>query len=157
MKKLLVFVFAVALLGSCSKRKTVQFETLILSNTNHTHLTVGGDKGTRAEGYTMSFRGGPTQYVDTMPIAVGERDTSFRNPYAEEGDNIRFRLWGKCDSTFTTIDSIQCDFEILIGFFVDDVLIEERNISHSYSEINNGIGFLENEYYSENTIDFTVP
>ena len=110
-----------------------------------------------SEIYMMRFRGGPTQYVDTMPIAVGERDTSFRNHRAEEGDNIRFRIWGICDSTFTTIDSIQCDFEILIGFFVDDVLIEERIISHSYSEINNTIDFFENEYISENTIDFTVP
>ena len=104
MKRLLVFVFAVVLLGSCKKRKTVYFETLILSNTNNTHLTLGGDKGTRAEGYIMSFGG---SYYDTIPIAVGERDTSFRNHRAEEGDNIRFRLYGRCDSTFTTIDSIQ--------------------------------------------------
>ena len=39
-------------------------------------------------------------------------------------------------------DSIQCDFEVVIGFFVDDVLEEER----AFSETVNG-----------QTIDFTVP
>ena len=151
MKRLLVFVFAVVLLGSCKKRKTVYFETLILSNTKHTMIMLGGDMATEAEAYTMSFGG--SQSNDTIPIAVGERDTSYRNHRAEEGDNIRFRLYGQCNYTYTAIDSIQCDFEILIGFFVDDVLIEERNISHSYSQINNNI----NEYVEENTIDFTVP
>ena len=34
MKRLLVFVFAVALLGSCNKRKTVHFEAMMMSNTN---------------------------------------------------------------------------------------------------------------------------
>ena len=44
MKKLLVFVFAVVLLGSCNKRKTVHFEAMMISNTNivyfETHVTL---------------------------------------------------------------------------------------------------------------------
>ena len=154
MKRLLVFVFAVTLLGSCKKRKTVYFETLILSNNKNTQIVLGGDRA-EDEIYTMSFGG--SQNNDTIPIAVGERDTSYPNHRAEEGDNIHFRLRGKCNYTYNPTDSIQSNFEILIGFFVDDVLIEERNISHSYSQINNSIGILENGYVEENTIDFIVP
>ena len=39
-----------------------------------------------------------------------------------------------CDSTITSTtstDTISCDFEMILGFFVDDVLVEERIISHS--------------------------
>ena len=44
--------------------------------------------------------------------------------------NLHFlSLVAFCDSTTTSTDTIQCDFEMTLGFFVDEVLVEERIIT----------------------------
>ena len=55
--------------------------------------------------------------------------------------------------------TIQCDFEMVPGFFVDDVLIEERIILNSSSEIKQirWDGSTTDEDILLGTIDFTVP
>ena len=66
-----------------------------------------------------------------------------------------------CDSTLTITgptnitDTIQCDFDLSLGFFVDDVLVEERIISNNFNEI---IQIYElREDILQKTINFTVP
>ena len=155
MKRLLVFVFAVVLLGSCSKRRFVHFEFIMTANTNIIFFDsrVNGDINTYGYGMRM---GNP---LNQTPISVGESERSARNINAKKGDNIPLTLVALCDSSMTSTDTIQCDFEILLGFFVDDVLVEERIISHSGSEIKQirWDGSTIREDILLGTIDFTVP
>ena len=153
MKTLLVFVFAVALLGSCRKTRSVHFQAVMTSNTNILSMVLVHQN-------VMSYNVTYMTPVDGNPIPVGEIYTSDRNidGYSDvkKGDIISTTFEPYCDSLITTTDTIQCDFEILLGFFVDDVLIEERIISHSSSKIiqphvSPGLDILDN------TIDFTVP
>ena len=83
----------------------------------------------------------------TLPIPVGTSWSTYRQNSPKEvktGENIYLTMGAICDSIGPNSlqDSIQCDFEVVIGFFVDDVLEEER----AFSETVNG-----------QTIDFTVP
>ena len=158
MKRLLVFVFAVVLLGSCSKTRNVHFEAVMISNTNIVYFS-GQDQGIYGLGMGRSF--GKT------PISVGERCSSSTYSDAKKGDNISLSLIAFCDSTITNGDTIQCDFEMILGFFVDDVLTEERVISHSGSEIKQitwdgsfligGTSPITDEDILDKTINFTVP
>ena len=103
---------------------------------------------------------------DEIPIPVGELSSTGRHN-AEKGDNISLSLIASCDSSMTTTDTIQCDFEILLGFFVDDVLTEERIISHSGNEIKQitwdgsgligGTAPITDEDILNKTINFIVP
>ena len=158
MKILLVFVFAVTLFGSCSKTRTVHFEAVMISNTNIVYFS-GQDQG--SYGMRLGVRTGKT------PISVGERCSSSTYTSVKKGDNISLSLIAFCDSTITNGDTIQCDFEMTLGFFVDDVLIEERVISHSGSEIKQitwdgsfligGTTPITDEDILDNTINFIVP
>jgi hypothetical protein len=160
MKRLLVFVFALAFLVSCSKRRFVHFEAVMVSNTNIVYFScLHPEQGTYGLG--MGVRSGKT------PISVGERGSSSPNTSVKKGDNILLSLTAFCDSTITNGDTIQCDFEMILGFFVDDVLIEERIISHIGSEIKqitwDGSGLIggttpiTDEDILDKTINFIVP
>ena len=156
MKRLLVFVFAVALLGSCKKRKTVHFEGLMMSNTNivyfKSHVTTWDMEDYNVNSTYEMNSGYPGNEI---PISVGENYVSVRNSRAKKDDIIPLSLVAFCDSTLTITDTIQCDFELSLGFFVDDVLVEERIISNSSNEI---IQMLEGrEDILQKTINFTVP
>ena len=95
---------------------------------------------------------------------MGENYVSVRNSRAKKDDIIPLSLVAFCDSTLTITgttlganitDTIQCDFEMVLGFFVDDVLVEERIISNSSNEI---IQMYEGrEDILQKTINFTVP
>ena len=156
MKRLLVFVFAVVLLGSCKKRKTVHFEGLMMSNTNivyfKSHVTTWDMEDYNVNSTYEMNSGYPGNEI---PISVGENYVSVRNSRAKKDDIIPLSLVAFCDSTLTITDTIQCDFELSLGFFVDDVLVEERIISNSSNEIiqmNEG-----REDILQKTINFTVP
>ena len=160
MKRLLVFVFAVALLGSCRKTRTVHFEAVMISNTNIVYFScLHPEQGTYGLG--MGVRSGKT------PISVGEKGSSSPHTSVKKGDKILLLLTAFCDSTVTNGDTIQCDFEMTLGFFVDDVLIEERIISHSGNEIKQitwdgsslvgGTTPITDEDILDKTINFIVP
>lgn len=158
MSRLLVFVFALTFLGSCSKTRNVHFEAVMISNTNIVYFS-GQDQG--SYGMRLGVRTGKT------PISVGERCSSSTYTSVKKGDNISLSLIAFCDSTITNGDTIQCDFEMILGFFVDDVLIEERGISHSGSEIKQitwdgsfligGTTPITDEDILDKTINFIVP
>ena len=159
MKRLLVFVFAVALLGSCSKERNVHFEAVMISNTNIYFFYLDGNCYTTSGLITMNMGEPHPQFNDEIPIPVGEIYTTFPNLMAEKDDIICLAYNVFCDSTTTSTDTIQCDFEMLLGFFVDNVLIEERIISHSGSKIItvDPINVDGDPSILFNTIDFTVP
>ena len=165
MKRLLVFVFAVVLFWSCKKRKTVHFEGLMMSNTNivyfKSHVTTWDMEDYNVNSTYEMNSGYPGNEI---PISVGENYVSVRNSRAKKDDIIPLSLVAFCDSTLTITgttlganitDTIQCDFELSLGFFVDDVLVEERIISNSSNEI---IQMYEGrEDILQKTINFTVP
>ena len=156
MKRLLVFVFAVILFASCNKRKTVHFEVMMMSNTNivyfKSHVTTWDMEDYNVNSTYEMNSGYPGNEI---PISVGENYVSVRNSRAKKDDIIPLSLVAFCDSTLTITDTIQCNFELSLGFFVDDVLVEERIISNSSNEIiqmNEG-----REDILQKTINFTVP
>ena len=159
MKRVLVFVLAVVLLGGCRKTRTVHFEAVMISNTNIVYFSGLDQQG--SYGMRLGVRTGKT------PISVGERCSSSTYTGVKKGDNISLSLIAFCDSTITNGDTIQCDFEMVLGFFVDDVLIEERGISHSGSEIKQitwdesfligGTTSITDEDILDKTINFIVP
>tara|TARA_B100000683_G_scaffold108977_1_gene107367 strand:- start:1501 stop:1794 length:294 start_codon:yes stop_codon:yes gene_type:complete len=91
-----------------------------------------------------------------IPIPVSEIYKSSRNYDAKKGHIISTTFESLCDSSITTTDTIQCDFEMVLGFFVDDDLIEERIISHSSSKIVQPLS-LSGLDILDKTINFTVP
>ena len=156
MKRLLVFAFPVVLLGSCNKRKTVHFEAMIMSNTNivyfETHVTHWDMEDYNVNStYSMNS----IDPFNESPISVGENYSSVRNRRAKKNDIIPLSLVAFCDSTTTSTDTIQCDFEMTLGFFVDEVLVEERIISHSSNKIIQM--YQGREDILDKTINFTVP
>ena len=152
MKRRFVFVIGLFLLVSCSKRRFVHFEAVMVSNTN---IVFFDSQATGDYAYQTRI-GHP---LNQTPIPVGEIYRGARNINAKKGDNISLSLNALCDSSITTTDTIQCDFEMVIGFFVDDVLIEERIILNSSSEIKQirWDGSTPDENILLGTIDFTVP
>ena len=152
MNRIFVFVIALFLLVSCSKRRFVHFEGVMVSNTN---IVFFDSQATGDYAYQMRI-GHP---LNQTPIPVSEIYRGARNINAKKGDNISLSLNALCDSSITTTDTIQCDFEMVIGFFVDDVLIEERIILNSSSEIKQvrWDGSTPDENILLGTIDFTVP
>ena len=89
------------------------------------------------------------------PISVGENYSSVRNSRAKKNDIIPLSLVAYCDSTTTSTDTIQCDFEMSLKFIVDDVLVEERIISYSSNEIIQK--YQGREDILDKTINFIVP
>ncbi len=147
MKRFFVLIFVVALLVSCKKTRSVYFQAVMASNTNIFFYQIDGNLNNSSNIHMNSAMiSGVVD--DEIPIPVGGLSSTGRHN-AEKGDNISLSLIASCDSSMTTTDTIQCDFEILLGFFVDDVLTEERIISHS------GIGWGGDILLG--TIDFTVP
>ncbi|MGC6469646.1 MAG: hypothetical protein ACON4E_00055, partial [Flavobacteriales bacterium] len=69
MKRLLVFVFAVVLLGSCSKTRNVHFEAVMISNTNINCISFCGSSQRVSCIYNSSLG----NYGTSEPILVGER------------------------------------------------------------------------------------
>ena len=141
MKKLLVWVFTVSLFGSCSKKKQIHFDFILTHNTNIIRVWSSGNFSWLTAGM------GNAGTWPTLPIPVGTSWSTYRQNSPKEvktGEEIYLTMGAICDSIGPNSlqDSIQCDFEVVIGFFVDDVLEEER----AFSETVNG-----------QTIDFTVP
>ena len=143
MKKLLVFVFAVVLLGSCSKERNVHFEYVFVSNADVNWFSCDSDDYYRYN----ALMGNRYFGIDPVggipgPIPVG---SSFQTTTEREdkGENISLMLTAECDSV-SSPDRLQCDFEIAIGFFVDGNLQENRSFTN---------------YHNVNRIrfDFTVP
>ena len=141
MKKLIVLAFTLFLLGSCSKKRQVHFDFLVTHNTNIVRVWSSGNLSWLTSGI------GDAGAWPTLPIPVGTSWSTYREFYPKEvkiGENISLTMGAICDSIGPNSlqDSIQCDFEVDIEFFVDGVLEEER----VFSEIVNG-----------QTINFTVP
>jgi len=156
MKRLLVFVFAVILFASCNKRKTVHFEVMMMSNTNIVYFK-SYVKTWDMEDYNVNstYEMNSGYPFNESPISVGESYVSVRNSRAKKDDNIPLSLVAYCDSSTKSTDTIQCDFEVSLGFFVDDVLVEERIISNSSNEIIQM--FQAREDILNETINFIVP
>ena len=141
MKKLIALVFAVFLLVSCSKKRQIHFDFIMTHNTNIIRVWTSGNLSWPMFGY------GDAGAWPTLPIPVGTSWSTYRESHPEEvkiGNNISLTMGAICDSIGPNSlqDSIQCDFEVIVGFFVDGVLQEERVFSESV----NG-----------QTINFTVP
>lgn len=141
MKKLLVLAFMVFLLDSCSKKKQIHFDFILTHNTNIIRVWSSGNFSWLTAGI------GDAGTWPTLPIPEGTSWSTYRQNFPKEvktGEKISLTMGAICDSIGPNSlqDSIQCDFEVVIGFFVDDVLEEER----AFSETVNG-----------QTIDFTVP
>ena len=141
MKKLLVLAFMVFLLDSCSKKKQIHFDFILTHNTNIIRVWSTGNFSWLTAGI------GDAGTWPTLPIPEGTSWSTYRQNSPKEvktGEKISLTMGAICDSIGPNSlqDSIQCDFEVVIGFFVDDVLEEER----AFSETVNG-----------QTIDFTVP
>ena len=141
MKKLLVLAFMVFLLDSCSKKKQIHFDFILTYNTNIIRVWSSGNFSWLTAGI------GDAGTWPTLPIPEGTSWSTYRQNFPKEvktGEKISLTMGAICDSIGPNSlqDSIQCDFEVVIGFFVDDVLEEER----AFSETVNG-----------QTIDFTVP
>ena len=126
-----------------------------MSNTNivyfETHVTHGDMEDYNVNStYSMNS----IDPFNESPISVGENYSRVRNRRAKKNDIIPLSLVAFCDSTTTSTDTIQCDFEMTLGFFVDEVLVEERIISHSSNKI---IQMYQGRRYFRQTINFTVP
>ena len=143
MKKLLVFVFAVVLLGSCSKERNVHFEYVFVSNADVNWFSCDSDDYYRYNALMVNRYFGIDPFGGIPgPIPEG---SSFQTTTEREdkGENISLMLTAECDSV-SSPDRLQCDFEIAIGFFVDGNLQENRSFTN---------------YHNVNRIrfDFTVP
>ena len=143
MKKLLVFVFAVVLLGSCSKERNVHFEYVFVSNADVNWFSCDSDDYYKYNAL-MGNRYFGIDPVGGIPGPIPE-GSSFQTTTEIEnkGQNISLKLTAESDSA-TSPDRLQCDFEIAIGFFVDGNLQENRSFTN---------------YHNVNRIrfDFTVP
>ena len=143
MKKLLVFVFAVVLLGSCSKERNVHFEYVFVSNADVNWFSCDSDDYYRYNAL-MGNRYFTINSVGGMPGPIPEGSSIQTTPeWEDKGENISLMLTAECDSV-SSPDRLQCDFEIAIGFFVDGNLQENRSFTN---------------YHNVNRIrfDFTVP
>lgn len=153
-------MFVVVLLGSCTKNKTVHFEGIMTSNTNiYLFRLLFNEESTYIESSNLYLGFYLGNVFTQTPIPVGEICEPGIKHYAKKGDIISAILIAKCDSSITITDTIQCDFEMLVRFFVDNVLVEERIISHSSSEIiqPHPPYFDDPDILERKTIEFRVP
>ncbi len=147
MKRLLVFVFVVVLLGSCSRKSKVHYELEVLHNTNMIELELfynGLDNQNRC---IIRGNGAASAHETPIPFAVGNSynlmaynrklfpTNSIINPNSSQwklkkGTHISIYLNAVCDSTVvnSNLDSIHCDFAVSIEVFVDNNLHEEFNL-----------------------------
>ena len=126
MKRLLVFVFTVALLGSCRKFTSVHFDFVVISKTNIHYFNCFSD--------SWQYRTSLGNDGSSTAISVGESRLTSKNYREKKNDTITLTLTALCDSIYgpthsTLLNLHQCDFEIAIGLFVDDILVEERCFS----------------------------
>ena len=153
MSRLLVFVFAFALtfLGSCSKTRNVHFEAVMISNTNIKYLSFCGS----SERVSCIYNSNLGIYGTSEPISVGERcliSSSGGYDYeAKKKDIIPLEISAYCDYV-SYLDTTLCDFEVAIGFFVDDMLIKDTTLSRLSFEKN-----LFGDSDLEQTLLFVVP
>ena len=159
MKRLLVFVFAVALLGSCSKKSKVHYELEVLHNTNLIELELFYNS---LDHKSYTIRGNGARDLSSLnetpiPFPVGnsyhfmartdrklfQMNSNSSRYKLKKGTHVTIYLSSVCDSTVvnSTPDSIQCDFAISIEVFVDNTLHEEFYLWNFEKEM----------------IDFTVP
>ena len=128
MKRLLVFVFAVVLLGSCRKTRTVHFEAIMISNTNINFLNFCGS----SERVSCIYNSSLGSYGTSEPISVGENcliSSSGGYDYeAKKKDRIPLEISAYCDY-ISYLDTTLCDFEVAVGFFVDDILVKDTTLS----------------------------
>ena len=128
MKRFFVFVFALVLLGSCSKTRNVHFEAVMISNTNINFLSFCGSSERVSCIYNSSLGG----YGTSEPISVGENcliSSSGGYDYeAKKKDRIPLEISAYCDY-ISYLDTTLCDFEVAVGFFVDDVLVKDTTLS----------------------------
>ena len=130
MRRLLVFVFAVVLLGSCSKERNVHFEFIFVSNADVNWFSCDSDdyyKYNALMGDRYFGIDAVTGYIPG-PIPEGSSLQTF-NEIEDKGQNISLMLTAECDSV-SSPDRLQCDFEIAIGFFVDGNLQENRSFTN---------------------------
>ena len=130
MRRLLVFVFAVVLLGSCSKERNVHFEFIFVSNADVNWFSCDSDDYYRYNALMGNRYFGidaVTGYIPG-PIPEGSSLQTF-NEIEDKGQNISLMLTAECDSV-SSPDRLQCDFEIAIGFFVDGNLQENRSFTN---------------------------
>ena len=156
MKRLLVFVFAVAFLGSCSKTRNVHFEAVMISNTNINCISFCGS----SDRVSCIYNSNLGIYGTSEPILVGERcliSSSGGYDYeAKKKDRIPLRLSAFCDY-ISNLDTTLCDFEVAVGFFVDDILVEDTTLSRLSFEKNLFGNPNNGEFALEETIIFVVP
>ena len=128
MKRLFVFVFVLALLGSCNKTRNVHFEVVMISNTNINFLSFCGS----SERVSCIYNSSLGSYGTSEPISVGENCLILsRGGYdyeAKKKDRIPLEISAYCDY-ISYLDTTLCDFEVAVGFFVDDVLVEDTILS----------------------------
>ena len=151
MSRLLVFVFVLTFLGSCSKTRNVHFEAVMISNTNIKYLSFCGS----SERVSCIYNSNLGIYGTSEPISVGERcliSSSGGYDYeAKKKDIIPLEISAYCDYV-SNLDTTLCDFEITIGFFVDDMLIRDTTLSRLSFEKN-----LFGDSDLEQTLLFVVP
>ena len=151
MRRLLVFVFTITLLGSCSKTRNVHFEAVMISNTNINYLSFCGS----SERVSCIYNSDLGIYGTSEPISVGERclilSSGGYHYEAKKKDIIPLEISAYCDYV-SNLDTTLCDFEVTIGFFVDDMLIKDTTLSR--------LSFEKNLYGNsdfEQTLLFVVP
>ena len=153
MKSLLVFVFVVVLLWSCSRKSKVNYEIEVLYNTNMIELILfnGLDNKNR---YIIWGNGAVSSHETPIPFAVGNSYNLIAynrklfptniiiNPNSSQrklkkGTHISIYLNAVRDSTVvnSNLDSIQCDFAVSIEVFVDNTLYEEFYLWNFEKEI----------------------
>ena len=159
MGRLLVFVFVVVLLGSCSRKSKVHYELEVLHNTNLIELELIYNSLDH-NSYIIRGNGAgdlSSSYETPVPFPVGNSyhfmarndrklfpmNSNYSRYKLKKGTHVTIYLSSVCDSTVvnSTPDSIQCDFAISIEVFVDNTLHEEFYLWNFEREM----------------IDFTVP
>lgn len=128
MKRLFVFVFVLALLGSCNKTRNVHFEVVMISNTNINFLSFCGS----SERVSCIYNSSLGSYGTSEPISVGENclilSSGGYDYEAKKKDRIPLEISAYCNY-ISYLDTTLCDFEVAVGFFVDDVLVEDTILS----------------------------
>ena len=97
MKRLLVFVFSVTLLGSCSKEREIYLKFKILTNSsNLTHISFSYEQ------FLNSARG-VCLFNDTSGVAVGSTCTTETNTFSK-GAGINVWSYNPCDQPNAIFD-----------------------------------------------------
>ena len=120
MKRILVFVFAVALLLSCKREAYVEAEFIYNNNAHYVEIS-----HYQNQSCTMGERN-----INGMPYIppISEGTSCFTVPRSiGRGDTFSVFVEIDCNGDSTGL-SIAGDFELAIKFFIDGKLYETRNI-----------------------------